>query len=85
MKNNSGEIITVSTIFFAIAITIFLLVITIFVAHINSILYNFKIEMYSVNRSAIIAVNKNKANVDDFAYNEQVYKKEFVNEVLEKC
>lgn len=79
MKNNSGEVITASVIFLAIAIVICLLVITVFVAHINSILYNFKLEMYSLNRSAIIAVNKNKANVDNFSYNAQVYEKEFVN------
>ena len=78
MKNNSGEILTASVIIFAIAIIIFLLVSTIFVAHINSILYNFKLEMYSLNRSAIIAVNKNKANVDNFVYNAPTYEKEFV-------
>ena len=78
MKNNSGEIITASIIFFAIAIIICLLVISIFVAHINSVLYNLKLEMYSLNRSAIIAVNKNKTNVDNFSYDIKTYKDEFV-------
>lgn len=78
MKNKSGMIITISTVFIAIAIVIFVLIITIFVSHINSVLYNFKIEMYSLNRSAIIAVNKNKANIDNFSYDKNTYEKEFI-------
>lgn len=78
MKNNSGEIITASIIFFTIAIIICLLAISIFVAHINSVLYNFKLEMYSLNRSAVIAVNKNKTNVDNFSYDIKTYEDEFV-------
>ncbi len=78
MKENSGEILTASVVFFAIAIIICMLVITIFVSHINSVLYNFKLEMYSLNRSAIIAVNKTKTSVDNFSYNIATYKNEFV-------
>lgn len=78
MKKNSGMVVTISTIFIAIAIVIFVLVITIFVSHVNSVLYNFKLEMYSLNRSAIIAVNKNKANIDNFSYDVQTYKNEFI-------
>lgn len=78
MKNKSGMIITISTVFIAIAIVVFVLIVTIFVSHINSVLYNFKIEMYSLNRSAIIAVNKNKANIDNFSYDKNTYEKEFI-------
>ena len=78
MKNNSGMVVTISMVFMAIAIIIFVLIITIFISHINSVLYNLKIEMYSLNRSAIIAVNKNKANIDNFAYDSQTYEKEFI-------
>ena len=50
MKKNSGMVVTISTIFIAIAIVIFILVITIFVSHVNSVLYNFKLEMYSLKQ-----------------------------------
>ena len=33
--------------------------------------------MYALNRSGIIAVNKNKANIDTFSYNEKEYRKQF--------
>ncbi len=79
MKKNSGAIITISMVFIGIAIVFFVMIISIFVSHINSILYNFKIEMYSLNKTAIIAVNKNKANIDNFSYDKKTYKKEFEN------
>ena len=52
---------------------------SVFVSHINSVLYNLKIDMYALNRSAIIAVNKGKTSIDDFSYDLKTYKKEFVS------
>ena len=43
------------------------------------ILYNLKIDMYSLNKSAVISVNKYKTSIDDFSYNSKVYKNEFIN------
>ena len=82
MKKNSGMVVTISTVFIAISIVVFILIVTIFVSHINSVLYNFKIEMYSLNRSAIISVNKNKANIDNFSYDSNTYKKEFISKAI---
>lgn len=78
MKNQNGNVLTIGLIFIAIAIIIFMFVIAVFMSHINSILYNIKLDMYSMNKTAIIAVNKNKANIDNFSYNKNVYKEEFI-------
>ena len=78
MKNQNGNVLTIGLIFVAIAIIIFMFVIAVFMSHINSILYNIKLDMYSMNKIAIIAVNKNKANIDNFSYNKNVYKEEFI-------
>lgn len=76
--NQKGNILIISMIFVAIAITIFTFIIMLTISHTNNILYNFKLEMYSMNKTAIIAVNKNKANIDNFSYNKNVYEKEFI-------
>ena len=76
--NQKGNVLIISVIFISIAIIIFTFTIAVFTSHINSILYNLKLDMYSMNRSAIIAVNKNTANIDYFSYDENSYKDEFV-------
>ena len=77
-SNNRGEILTISLIFMGIALTIIIFVFAIFMSHINTILYNLKIDMYSLNRSAIIAVNKYHTSIDAFSYDEKVYEEEFI-------
>ena len=79
VKKNKGNILIIGLVFIAIALVILTFVIAIFMSHINSILYNVKLDMYSMNRSAVVAVNKNVANMDFFTYNKDTYKKEFVN------
>lgn len=78
ISKNQGNVLTIALIFIAIAMIIFLFVIAVFMSHINNILYNIKLDMYSMNRSAILAVNKNRANIDDFSYDKKDYEKEFV-------
>lgn len=77
-KKNNGEILTISMIFISIAITIFIFVLAIFMSHINTILYNFKIDMYTLNKSAVISINKAQTSIDNFSYNSSIYKKEFI-------
>lgn len=77
-KRNNGEVLTISIIFIAIAVTIFMFILAIFMSHINTVLYNLKIDMYTLNKSAIIAINKGKTSIDNFSYNEKVYKNEFI-------
>ena len=78
LKENNGEILTISMVFIGLATTIFIFVLAIFMSHINTILYNLKVDMYSLNRSAIIAVNKYKTSIDEFSYDIQTYKTEFI-------
>lgn len=76
--NNKGNIIMIGTIFVALALVVFTFIIAIFMSHINSVLYSVKLDMYSMNKSAIIAVNKNITNIDNFSYSKEAYKEEFL-------
>lgn len=78
-----GNVLLISVIFIAICIIVIMLIAAIFMSHVNSILYNLKLEMYSINRAAIIAVNKNKTSIDDFSYNQKEFKKFFENSIKE--
>lgn len=78
VKKENGNILTIGLIFVSIAMVIIMFVIAVFMSHINSILYNMKLDMYSMNKSAVIAVNKNKANIDYFSYDKATYQNEFV-------
>lgn len=79
MKKREGNVLVIGVIFIAIALVIFLFILAIFMSHINSTLYNIKLDMYSLNKTAVIAVNKNKTNVDNFSYNKNTLKNEFVS------
>lgn len=76
-----GNVLIIATIFIAVAIVIILFIAVIFMSHVNSILYNMKTEIYSINKSAIIAVNKNETSIGNFSFNKKVYKNYF-EEVL---
>lgn len=78
IKKENGEILSISMIFIGITITIFMFLLAIFMSHVNSVLYNFKVDMYSLNRSAIISINKYETSIDDFSYNKEAYKNEFI-------
>ena len=77
MKKQGGNTLIIFSIFFAIFLTILLFVSAIFMSHVNNILYNFKLDMYSIARSGIIAVNKNTSNAVRFTYDTKAFKKEF--------
>lgn len=83
MKNQKGNILTIAMLFIAIIISILIFVIAIFKSNVNGIIYGVKTDMYTINKSAVIAVNKNQANVDNFTYNQREYKK-FFEEALRK-
>ena len=82
VKKANGEILMTSMIFIAIAITIFIFILSIFMSHINTILYNFKIDMYTLNRSAIISINKTTSSIDDFSYDLDAYKVAFTEGLM---
>ena len=77
MKNQKGEISTIILIYFAILMTILLLVMAVFMGIINSMLHQIKTDMYLINRSAVISINKNQANKDKFSYDKNDFKKYF--------
>ena len=76
-----GNILIVTVFIIAIFVIIILFIATLFMNHVNSILYTFKLEMYSINKAAIFAVNKGRTSIDDFSYNKNVYKKYFEDEI----
>lgn len=58
LTNQKGNTFIISIFIIAIILVIFILIIAIYFGIINSILYDIKLDMYSINKSAIIAVNK---------------------------
>lgn len=72
-----GNILIIFTILLAIIIAIFTFVMVIFMSHVNSTLYSLKLDMYSIAKSGIIAVNKNKSNMGRLSYHDKAYRKYF--------
>lgn len=83
IKSDNGSVAIISMIFIAIALIIIMFIITIFMSSVNSALHGIKTDMYTINKSAILSVNKNKANIDNFDYNKKEYKKYFL-EMIKK-
>ena len=76
--NKKGNVLIFSTFFVAIALVILLFILMIFVSEVNSLIYNIKLDMYSINKSAIISVNKGITSREKFSYDEKTYKDYFV-------
>ncbi len=83
ISKKSGNVVIISMLFIGLAIIIFIFIIAIFMSNVNSVLYGVKTDMYTINKSAVIAVNQNQANIDNFTYNEKEYKKFFVKMLKE--
>lgn len=81
--SKKGNILIFSVFFMAIIITILLFIILIFVSQVNSLLYNIKLDMYSINKSAIISVNKGITSRNHFSYDKEEYK-EYLKDMLRK-
>ena len=79
IKNNRGNGLIICAFFFAIFIIIIFFIGAVFVSEMNSIAYNIKLDMYSINKSAIIAVNKGITNRSGFSYDLKTYKNEIKN------
>ena len=75
MKNQKGNILMMSMIIFAIILIIMLLTIAVLWGNINGILQGVRTDLYLINKSAIISVNKNQGKVDKFSYNDKEYLK----------
>lgn len=82
LKNNhKGNSFIISIFIIAIVITIFILVVAIYFGIMNSTIYNIKLDMYSVNKSAILAVNKGITSRKGFSYDIKDYRKYFENQL----
>lgn len=75
--NKKGNTFIFSIILIAMTLTILLFIIIIFMSEVNSLLYNVKLDMYSINKSAIISVNKGITSREKFSYDDEEYKKYF--------
>ncbi len=74
---NKGNTFIISIFFVAAIIIIFLFIGAIFYSEMNSIAYNIKLNMYSLNKSAIIAVNKASTSRGTFSYDKKSYRECF--------
>lgn len=83
IKRENGNVVIIAMIFVGIFMVVLLFVSAVFMSNVNSILHSVKTDMYTINKSAIMAVNKNKANVDKFEYDEREYKRYF-SQMLKK-
>ena len=77
LKSKTGNAFIISIFFVAIIICIFAFIMAIFVGETNSLLHNIKLDMYSINKSAIISVNKGITSREDFDYDKKELKKYF--------
>ena len=72
--NKRGNVFIFSIFFIAIILVILLFTLIIFISQTNSLLYNIKLDMYSINKSAILSVNKGITSRKDFSYDEKEFR-----------
>ena len=80
--NNKGNTFLISIIFIAITIAIFVFAGAVYFGIVNSLVSNIKLDMYSANRSAIVAVNKGVTSRNAFSYNVRDLKSAFENHLI---
>lgn len=78
-----GNVLIFSIFLIAAVLVIFLFMMLIFISEVNAYIYNFKLDMYSINKSAIIAVNKGITTRENFSYDKKTYR-EYFEEMLRK-
>jgi hypothetical protein len=76
-----GNSIVIAIIFVAIVLIIFMFMIAVYFGIVNSMVYNIKLDMYSINRSAIIAVNKSVTSRSSFSYDIKDYKEYLTKQI----
>ena len=75
--SKNGNVVLIAVVFIALILIIFILIGAIFMGTINSIIHDVKLDMYSINKSAIIAVNKGVTSRGSFSYDIKSYKQNF--------
>jgi hypothetical protein len=74
MKSNSGNAFIIALIFTAVILSIFIFIIAIFMSEVGSLLHSIKLDMYSINKSAVIAVNKYQTSLGYFSYSKKDFR-----------
>ena len=77
--NKKGNAFIISILFIAIGLIIFMFICVVFVGEVTSLAHNIKLDMYSINKSAIISVNKGITSRDSFSYSKDAYKEYFID------
>lgn len=75
--NNRGNAFLISIFFVAVIIAIFIFIGIVYASEASAIAYNIKLDMYSINKSAIISVNKGITSREKFSYDKKSYEKYF--------
>ena len=78
-----GNVLIFSIFLIAAVLVIFLFMMLIFISEVNAYVYNFKLDMYSINKSAIISVNKGITTRESFSFDKKTYQ-EYFEEMLRK-
>lgn len=72
-----GNVFIFSTFTVVGVLVIMLFIVLIYISQINSLVYNIKLDMYSINKSAIVSVNKGITSREKFSYDKDTYAKYF--------
>ena len=75
--HKKGNVLIFSVFLIAVVLVIFLFIMLIFMSEVNAYVYNLKLDMYSINKSAIISVNKGITSRQKFSYDKKVYQEYF--------
>ena len=75
--NRKGNLFIFSIFIIAAILVIFFFILLIFMSETNALLYNMKLDMYSINKSAILSVNKGITSRENFSYDEKDYREYF--------
>lgn len=76
-KSKKGNVFIISIFFVAVVICVFAFIMVIFIGETNSLLHNIKLDMYSINKSAIVSVNKGITSREQFNYDKKDLQKHF--------
>ena len=74
VRNKNGTTIIFSLFVITIVLIIIVFVVAIYFGITNSMIYNLKLDMYSINKSAIISMNKPSTSRGGYSYSEKDFR-----------
>ena len=81
--NKKGNSVIIFICIVSVIIVLFFFLMAVYISQINSILYNIKLDMYSINKSAIVSINKGVTSREKISYDKKVYE-EYFKDLLKK-